>query len=198
MQEEHVVHQALGVRTEPETERRGHGYLQMGVAGHEHLLVGLALLLQRVEKAFGQPGNFLQAVTCEQLQVEQHLVVPRTSAVNLLAYIAQPTCQHQFHLRMYILDAFLYDKLAAFRQFIDAPQLMQQQVQLFGSQQTDAFEHGDVCHRTDDVILCQIKVQLPIAPHGEAFDLLVHFEIFLPEFHVREKVKGYKFRTSST
>ena len=98
MQEHHVVHQALGIGPEPQAERRRHGYLQVGVSRHEHVLIGLALRLQRVEELFHQAHDAFQAVAREQLQVEQHLVVARASAMDFLAHIAQAACQHKLHL----------------------------------------------------------------------------------------------------
>ena len=119
LQEEHVVHQALGIGAEPETEGGGHGYLQMGVARHQHVLVTIALRYQHVKQLFDGLGHFLDLCARKEFQVEQHLVVTRTAAVNLLAYIAQTARQHQFHLRMDILDALFDDKFAPLGGCID-------------------------------------------------------------------------------
>ena len=48
-QEEHVVGKRLSMRAKPQAEGTRHGYLQMCVARHKHVLVLLALLLQFAE-----------------------------------------------------------------------------------------------------------------------------------------------------
>ena len=103
LHEEHVVGQTLGISSEPQSERRGHGHLQMGVARHEHVLELLALGDELVEEILDERGRGVETVTDEELQVEQHLVVAAAARVNLLAHVTEFTCEQQLHLRVDIL-----------------------------------------------------------------------------------------------
>ena len=118
----------------------------------------------------------------KELQVDEHLVVARTSAVDLLAHVAQLACEHELHLRVNILYAILDDKLAFLARVVDGLQLREQGLQLIAAKQSDALEHGDVGHGAQHVVLSEIKVHLAVAAHGEALNLLVYLKVLFPEF----------------
>ena len=98
LKEHHIVHQALGVCPKPKSERRRHGYLQVCITRHQYILVAFALHNQHMEQLFHSLRHFLYLCTGKELQIEQHLVVARTSAVYFLTYITQVARQHKFHL----------------------------------------------------------------------------------------------------
>ena len=182
MQEEHVIHQALGVGTKPEAKRRRHGNLQVGVARHEHTFVALALLNQCLEELLHSLGDGLNLGPGEELQVNEDLVVARTSAMDLLAHIAQPAGQHQLHLRVYILHTLLNDKLSALSLRIDILQLSQELLQFIGCEQTNGLQHRDMGHRAQYIVFGQVEVHLPVTSYGKAFDILVDLYRFFPKF----------------
>ena len=72
----HIVNQPFSVSAKPQTETRRHGHLQMRVARHQHILVAVALLNQLVEELLGELGYLTNLVADEQLQIDEHLVVP--------------------------------------------------------------------------------------------------------------------------
>ena len=119
----------------------------------------------------------------EELQVYEYLVVARASRVYLLAHVAQFAGEHQFHLRVNVLDAFLYHELAPLALFINAFQLGQQHGQLVLADEPDTLEHGDVGHRAQHVVWCQIEVHLAVASHSEPLYLGVNLKVFFPQFH---------------
>ena len=176
--------------SEPQTERRRHGHLQVGIARHEHVLILLALLLQFCEEVVDGLGHEFQLMAGKQLQVHQHLVVARAAGVNFLAHVAKLPCQHQFYLRVDILDALLYHKLALDSLLVDAAQLFQEHGQLVLADEADALQHGDVGHGAQHVVGCQIEVQLAVAAHGEALYLAVYLKVLFPEFHIFSVVIG--------
>ena len=133
-------------------------------------------------KLVNRLGHFLQLRTGKQLQIDQYLVVTRTAAMNFLADIAQFTGQHQFHLRVYILDTVLDDKRTGLGRRIDLFQFLQQDFQFVGGQQADTFQHGNMCHGTQHIVFCQIQVHLAVTSHRETVDFLVHLDILLPKF----------------
>ena len=182
LQEEHVVDKTLSISAKPQAEGRWHGYLQMCVARHQHVLVLFALLYEFIEENLHGIDDFLQFVACEELQVYQHLVVARASGVYLLSHVAQLLCQHQFHLGVYVLYAVFNYELAFFGYGVDVLEFSKELWQLFLAEQSDAFEHGDVRHASQYVILGEIEVQFSVASYGEAFYLLVHFKVFFPKF----------------
>ena len=47
--------------------------------------------------------------------------------MDFLAHIAQTACQHEFHLRVDILDALLDDEFAAFADGVDVFEFRQKQ-----------------------------------------------------------------------
>ena len=97
----------------------------MRIARHQHVLVLLALLDELIEEHLDAIGNLFQFVACKQLQVYQYLVVARTARMNLLAHIAELARQHQFYLRVDVLDALFDDEFAPLADGIDVLQLSQ-------------------------------------------------------------------------
>ena len=160
----------------------------MGVAGHQHVLVTLALPLQFCEETLDVLCHEAQLTADEQLQVHQHLVVATASRVNLLAHVAEPAGEHQLDLRVHVLDAFLYDEppFPYFRE--DVSQFGQQLLQFFFLDESDALEHCDVCHRTEHVGLGQVHVHLAVASDGETFDFRRYLISFVPKLHIKVKM----------
>ena len=155
----------------------------MGVSGHEHVLVVLALLLQFAEQDHHIVHHCLQLAACEKAQVNEYLVVSASSGMNFLAHVAQSAGKHKLNLGMYVFNAVLDAEMAFLYVGIDAAKFCKKLFQLVGFKKPDAFQHGDVGHGTQDIILCQIKVHFAVASYGEAFYFTVCVEILLPEFH---------------
>ena len=146
----------------------------MGIAGHEDILVAVALTDEHAEELLNGQGDVLDLFACEELEVEQHLVVARTTAMYLLAYVAQLAGEHELYLRMDVFDTVFDDELAPLGQSINLLQLGQKLLQFVFLEQPNALEHGDVGHRAQHIVLGQIKVHFAVAPHGEALDILVY------------------------
>ena len=70
----------------------------MGVTRHKDVLEPLTLLLKLAEERHHPVGYLAQLVAYEELQVYEHLVVARPSAVYLLAHVAQTPREQQLHL----------------------------------------------------------------------------------------------------
>ena len=112
MQEDKVIDKALCIGTQPESETAGHRHLQVRVAWHKNIFVAFALLLQLCKEAADILCHEAKLLADEEFQIDQHLVVAAASRMYLLADVAQAACEHQFHLRMHILHAFLNDELS--------------------------------------------------------------------------------------
>ena len=95
----------------------------MCIAWHQHVFVLFALLDEFVEQHFYAISYLHQFVTGKQLQVYQHLIVTTAARMDFLAHIAQFAREHQFHLRMHVLDTILDLELTAFANLIDVLQL---------------------------------------------------------------------------
>jgi len=154
----------------------------MGVTGHQHILVTVALCHEFLEEDFHLFGNLAQLGTGEQFEVEQHLVVARTSAMYLFTHVAQLAGEHEFHLRVYVLHTLFDNKFATFSNGVDILQFGQQHLQFVGGQQADALQHGDVSHGAQHVVLGQIEVHFAVASDGEPFNLFVYLYVLFPEF----------------
>ena len=98
--------------------------------------------------------------------------------MNLLAHIAKRACEHQLHLRVYVLYVVLYYELALLADVIYLTQFLEQLRQLVIGYQSDAVEHGDVGHGAHYVILSQIEVHLAVSAYGEPLYLLVYLKSF--------------------
>ena len=109
----------------------------MRVAGHEYVFVLAAFLQQFVEESLHKPYYFLYLVAYKQLQVDKHLVVPRPSAVYLLAHVAETARKHQLDLRVNVLNAVLDGELSALACGVDTLQLGKKLLQLGLFQQSD-------------------------------------------------------------
>ena len=153
----------------------------MCVARHQNILVTLALCLQLLEEFHHVRGNVLQLAADKEFQVHQYLVVPATSRMDFLAYVAQLARQHQFHLRMYVLYALLNHKLAFLNLSVNVPEFSQKLSQLIGLQQPDAFQHGDVSHRAQHISLCQVEVHLAVTPDSKPLYLILNLKSFIPK-----------------
>ena len=150
----------------------------MCVAGHEHVLCGVALGYELVEESLCLLHYLAQSGAGEELQVNQYLVVSGASAVYLLAHIAQGAGQQQLHLRVNVLDVVLNDKLSTLAEGVDIAQLLQQLGQLVIGDEAYAVEHCDVGHAAQHVVFCQIEVHFAVTPNGETLYLLVDFKSF--------------------
>ena len=153
----------------------------MRVAWHQHILVAITLLYQFVEKLFGKLGNLTYLVADEEFQVHQHLVIPRASAMDFLAHIAQLASEHQFHLRMHVLHTFLNDEFASFSLLIDVFQFLQQHLQFIRREEVDRLKHGDVRHTAQHIILGKIEVHLSVFADGELLNLIRHANLLGPD-----------------
>lgn len=58
-------------------------------------------------------GNVLQLMACEELQVNEHLVVTASSGVYLLSNVAEFAGQHELHLRVDVLHVRFYLELSS-------------------------------------------------------------------------------------
>ena len=156
----------------------------MGVAWHEHVLILVALGNEFIKERLYLCGDVHQLTASEELQINQHLVVARTTTVNLLAHIPQFGGEEHLYLRVNVLHPIFYNKLATLAHGIDILQFGKQLLQFVGLKQSDALKHRDMCHGTKHIILGQIEVHLAVATNGEALNLFVYLKILFPEFHV--------------
>ena len=194
-QQAHVVDERLGIGPEPQSERRGHGDLQVGVARHQHRFVAFAELLQPVEDYLHGVGRLPQLVAQEQFEVHQHLIVARTARMDLLARVAQPAGEHQFDLRMHVLRAGFDLEAPGFDLRGDLPEPRRQRRELFGGQQADLLQHGDMGQRPFYVVARQPHVQFAVVAHGVFLDHLVGFEPLIPKFcHIPKLIFRCSFR----
>ena len=154
----------------------------MRIPRHQYFFVTVTLADQHLEQAVRQFYQLPDLCTRVQFQIQQHLVVARTSAMYLLADIAQAACKHQFHLRMNVFHALFDHELTAVGHGIDVFQLRQQNRQFFFCEQPDAFQHRYMSHRAKNVVFSQVKVHLAVLTYGKCFDFLVYLYIFFPKF----------------
>ena len=176
----HVVDERLGIGTEPQSERRGHGHLQVRVSGHQVVLVFLAQLYQAVEQLLDGHTDIQQLVAHEQLEVDEHLIVARAARVNLLADVAELLGEHELDLRVHVLDTLLDVECHVLDGLLYLGQPLEQQVKLLLGQQADALEHLYVGHGTLDVIARKAQVQLAVIAHGEPLYHFVGLEALAP------------------
>jgi hypothetical protein len=97
----------------------------MCISRHEHLFITFALLLQLIEECTKSFRYLANAVASEEFEVEQHLVVARAAAMNLLSDVTKTTGEKKLHLGVNIFDTFLDDERAVGGRLIDAAQLGQ-------------------------------------------------------------------------
>ena len=154
----------------------------MRIARHQHVFILLALLDKFVEQHLHAVSHLHQFVAGKQFEVNQYLIVARTARMDLLAHIAQLTRQHQLHLRMDVLNPILNHELSAFADLIDVLQFCQQQRQLVLAYQPDTFQHRNMSHGAQHIVLPQIEVHFTISAHGEALNLGIHLKVLLPKF----------------
>ena len=84
----------------------------MGISRNQYIFVLLTGLLKCLEQAFHLAYGLLNPGTGEKFQIHEHLVVAGTTGVDFLSDVTKLTCQHQFHLRVDILNVWLNLKLA--------------------------------------------------------------------------------------
>ena len=75
----------------------------------------------------------------------------------------------------------VYEKLSDLSN-LDILQLRKQQGQFFFCQQTDTFQHRDMCHGTQHIMLCQIKIHLTVTSHRKTLYILIYLNGLLPKF----------------
>ena len=119
----------------------------MGVAGHQDVLVLVALLDEFVEEDLHLVGNLLEFMAGKEFEVYKYLIIAAAARMDLLTHVAEFAGEEHLHLGVHILHIVLYDKIATFCQVVDVLQLRQQLRQFILFQQPDAFQHRDVGHR---------------------------------------------------
>ena len=155
----------------------------MGVAGHEHVAILIALGDELVEEALYFCGDVDEFVAGEELEVYEHLIVAAAAWVDLLTHIAQAAGEDHLHLWVHILDTLFYHKLTTLSCQVDILQLGKQLGEFVMLQKSDGFEHGDMGHGTQYIVFCQIEIHLTVATDGETLYLLVDLKVLFPEFH---------------
>ena len=160
----------------------------MGIAWHEHVLIAFALLLKFREEVAHRLSHLADFIAREKLEVNEHLVVARASAMYFLPHVAQFAGEHEFHLRMHVFDTILNDKIARLCHLIDGTQFAKKNGQFLVGNQADAVQHRDVCHRAKHVILRQIKIEFAVMADREAVNLFRHMNRLLPKFRSVERV----------
>ena len=102
--------------------------------------------------------------------------------MDLLAHIAQPACEHEFYLGVYILHSLFDGELSFQYLFTYGTQFVKQCFQFVGGEQSDALQHGDMCHAAHHVAFGQIEIHLTVSSHGEPFYFLGCAEALVPQF----------------
>ena len=69
---------------------------------------------------------------------------------------------------------------------------VKQYLELVGSKKTYALEHGNMGHRTENIVFCKIHVHLAVLANCKLFNLRSHLDIFCPQFisHGRKRIIG--------
>ena len=102
--------------------------------------------------------------------------------MNLLAHVAQFLGEHQFYLGMNVFHAVFYYEFALVGDGVDVFQFGKELGEFIFLQESDAFEHGDVRHTAQHVVLGEIEVEFAVSSYGESFNFLVYFEVLFPKF----------------
>ena len=155
----------------------------MGITRHQHPFVPFGQSLKRVEQAFGTHDDPVDLAPQVDPQVDQHLIVPRTPAVYLLAGVPDFPGKHQFDLGMDVLHIVLDTEFAGFHLLIYGFQFALHVGEFGRGEQPDGFEHPGVGQRTEHVRFGQVHVHLAVATDGETIDFGRCAVVFLPEFH---------------
>ena len=101
--------------------------------------------------------------------------------MDFLAYVAKTACEHQFDLTVNILHTLFDDEFTAVCLLVNKSQFLKEHCQFILGEQSDGGEHGDVCHRADDIVLCQIEVHVAVTTDGELLYLGSHIDILCPK-----------------
>ena len=118
----------------------------------------------------------------KEAKVHEHLVVARAARVDFLAHIAKAAREHQFHLRVHILNAVFNHEFASLNLGVNLAQGSGEQGKFVGGEQIDGLQHSDVGDRAKHVVASQIEVHFTVAPHGVGFHIVVNLYVFFPKF----------------
>ena len=105
----------------------------------------------------------------------------------LFPCVTQAACQHQFHLRVDVFHALFNYKPATVGNGIDIFQFGKQDRQFLFGKQPDAFQHGDVSHRAEHVVLGEIEIHLTVFAYRKGIHFLVYLNILFPKFLSHQK-----------
>ena len=86
----------------------------------------VAQALKAVKEALYSLCHRFHLVAHKEFQIDKHLIVTRATRVNLLTHIAKLARKHQLHLRVDILNALLYHKLATLNALSNTLQRLKQ------------------------------------------------------------------------
>ena len=114
-----------------------------------------------------------------------------STRVNLLSHITEFAGEHQFNLRVNILDIVLDNEVATLAHGIDVTQFGKKSGKLLFSQQVYRLQHSDMSHTAQHIVLGKIEVHIAVASHGEPLYFLVYLKVLFPEFHCELRILNY-------
>ena len=113
----------------------------MSISGKEYVLILLAEGLESREQGDDLFSQIEDLVFQEEFQIHEHLIVARTSRMDLLADISQSAGQKKLNLRVDVLDVIFKYELTSFYFFQNRIQSFCEDLKFVCCQQSDAFQH---------------------------------------------------------
>ena len=153
----------------------------MGVARQQDVLVLFALALEQAEEGQDFVPEAAQLVPEVKFDIDQHLVVAAAAGVNLLAEVAELAGEEEFDLGVNVFHVILQHKGARRDAGGDFVQSAQQNLQLVGIQQADAFQHRNVGLRALHIVGCEPQVEDAVVADREVLHLFGGGGAFIPK-----------------
>ena len=136
--------------------------LQMGVAGHDDILICLCLPDNGGNDGFGQRHDLAHFVAQVKTHIQRHLIVAAACRVQFFAHITQSGGQLLLHEHMNVLAGEINGQRARFQIVQNRLQTGDQRVGLGGGDDMPGTQHGGVRHTAGNILL----IQTPVKPNG--------------------------------
>ena len=156
----------------------------MRITGHKHILILLGLCHQGVEQLLDTLLQMNKRATREELQIDHHLIVTRTTCVDTLTRIATHLCKQELYLRVNILNTILNGEITRQHLLIYLLQTLGQRIAVLIGNQANRVQHLHMSHITQHIGLGQVEVQLAVATYGKLLDKRIGRVSFIPKFHI--------------
>ena len=128
------------------------GPLQVGVAGHNGVLVGIRQVCKCLQHLFYKGSDLVTLSPQIHPQVQRHLVIPAAGGVQPLSRLPDTLGEHLFHKHVDVFRLLIHSQRAVLQVLQNARKPSNDAVSVLIGENMPGSEHGRMCHAPFDIL----------------------------------------------